>query len=46
MRNLGIVALSVALAGCSIGRAVVADQARSDMIGMSKEQVLACMGRP
>jgi outer membrane protein assembly factor BamE (lipoprotein component of BamABCDE complex) len=33
-------------AGCSIQRAQVAAQAQTTMIGMSKEQVLACMGPP
>jgi hypothetical protein len=34
------------LAGCAIQRAVVAQQAQGDMVGLSKEQVLACMGPP
>ena len=46
MRELGIVALSAALAGCAIQRAQVAQEAQGSMIGMPKEQVLACMGPP
>ena len=46
MRILGIVALSAALAGCAIQRAQVAQEAQGSMIGMPKEQVLACMGPP
>jgi hypothetical protein len=34
------------LAGCSIQRAVVAQGAQEKMVGMSREQVLACMGPP
>jgi hypothetical protein len=46
MRSLGIVALAVAVSGCAIQRAQVAQDARVQMVGMSKEQVLACMGPP
>jgi hypothetical protein len=46
MRNLGIVALAVMLASCAIQRAEIAQDARAQMVGMSKEQVLACMGAP
>jgi hypothetical protein len=46
MRNLGVVALSVALASCAIQRAEIAQDARAQMVGLSKEQVLACMGAP
>src|SRR5260370_37632528 len=46
MRILGIVALCVALAGCAIQRAQIAQDARAQMVGMSKEQVLTCMGPP
>jgi hypothetical protein len=46
MRNLGIAALGVALSGCAIQRAQVAQDARAQMVGMSKEQVLTCMGPP
>jgi hypothetical protein len=46
MRILGIVALAVTLAGCAFQRAQIAQDARAQMIGMPKEQVLACMGAP
>jgi len=48
MRILGIVALGAAvlLSGCAIQRAQEAQDARAQMVGMSKEQVLACMGAP
>ena len=46
MRKLGIVALAVAVSGCAIQRAQVAQDARVQMVGMSKEQVLVCMGPP
>ena len=46
MRVLGIVALAVAVSGCAIQRAQIAQDARAQMIGMTKEQVLACMGPP
>jgi hypothetical protein len=44
MRILGIVALCAALGGCAIQRAQIAQDARAQMVGMSKEQVLGCMG--
>ena len=44
MRILGIVALSAALGGCAIQRAQIAQGARAQMVGMSREQVLVCMG--
>ena len=46
MRILGIVVLGAALAGCAIQRAQIAQDARAQMVGMSKEQVLTCMGPP
>jgi hypothetical protein len=46
MRSLGIAALAVALSGCAIQRAQVAQDARVQMVGMSKEQILTCMGPP
>jgi hypothetical protein len=47
MRKLGLaVALAVALGGCAIQRAQVAQDARAQMVGLSKEQVLGCMGPP
>jgi outer membrane protein assembly factor BamE (lipoprotein component of BamABCDE complex) len=46
MRILGIMVLGAALAGCAIQRAQIAQDARAQMAGMSKEQVLTCMGAP
>jgi len=48
MRISEVVALGAALAlgGCAFQRAQVAQEAAGSMIGMPKEQVLACMGPP
>lgn len=46
MRILGVIPLCVALAGCAFQRAEIAQDARAQMVGMSKEQVLTCMGAP
>jgi hypothetical protein len=46
MRRLIIVALGMVLSGCALQRAQVAQDARGAMVGLSKEQVLACMGPP
>ena len=46
MRTLVIVLLCAASGGCAIQRAQTAQDARSQMVGLSKEQVLACMGPP
>ncbi len=46
MRILGIVALCVAFGGCAFQRAEIAQDARTQMVGLSKEQVLVCMGAP
>ncbi len=46
MRILGTVALSITLGACAIQRAQVAQDARVQMVGMSKEQILKCMGAP
>jgi hypothetical protein len=40
---LWIAALATA---CSIERAHLATEAQSEMVGLAKEQVLACMGPP
>jgi hypothetical protein len=42
----GLVAGAAIVSGCAIQRAVVASDAQEKMIGLSKEQVLACMGLP
>jgi len=46
MRNVAIVVLCAALGGCALQRAQIAQDARVQMVGLSKEQVLACMGVP
>jgi hypothetical protein len=46
MRGLIAVALALALAGCSIQRAQIAQDARVQMVGMTKERILTCMGPP
>ena len=46
MSILGIVALCAARGGCAFQRAEIAQDARAQMVGMTKEQVLACMGAP
>ena len=38
--------LCSALGGCAVQRAVVAHSAQEKMVGLSKEQILACMGPP
>lgn len=39
-----LVALSFLVSGCAIQRSQEAQQARASMVGMTKEQILACMG--
>ena len=46
MRILAFAAVAVALGGCAIQRAQIAQDARVQMVGLSKEQVLVCMGPP
>ena len=51
MRLKGVVKLIVTMgcfvvAGCAVQRAQVAQDAQGKMIGLNKEQVLACMGPP
>src|SRR5438034_872554 len=41
-----VAALCAGVAGCAVQRAQVAQDAQSKMVGLSKEQVLACMGPP
>jgi hypothetical protein len=43
---LWLIAIGLALSACAIQRAQIASDARIKMIGLSKEQVLACMGPP
>jgi len=44
--RLIIVCCALGVAGCAVQRAVVAQGAQERMVGMSREQVLACMGPP
>lgn len=44
--RLIVVCFALASAGCAVQRAVVAQGAQEKMVGMSREQVLACMGPP
>lgn len=39
-------ALGVALAACSVGRANLAQEARTQMVGMSRDALVACAGPP
>jgi hypothetical protein len=45
-RAVAVIAIGLILPGCAIQRAQVANEAHDKMIGLSKEQVLACMGPP
>jgi hypothetical protein len=44
MRCVGLLLAATCLAGCAFERAQVAQDARGQMVGFTKEQVLACMG--
>lgn len=46
MKALFVAVVALSLAGCAIQRAQTAQEARSQLIGMSKEQILSCMGAP
>jgi hypothetical protein len=46
IHRIGLVLACGALAGCGYQRAQVASEAPTLMMGMPKEQVLACMGQP
>ena len=46
LRVMLIAAMLVTLTACTIERAHVASQAQTSMVGLTKEQVLACMGPP
>jgi outer membrane protein assembly factor BamE (lipoprotein component of BamABCDE complex) len=41
-----VVAIAVLLGSCSLQRAQTAQDAKVRLVGMSKEQILACMGPP
>jgi hypothetical protein len=46
MRTIFIVGLAYLLAGCAAQRAEIAHLAQTKMVGLTKEQVLGCMGPP
>jgi hypothetical protein len=46
IKYFGALAGGILLASCSFQRAQVAADAQTAMVGLSKEQVLACMGPP
>jgi hypothetical protein len=41
-----MIACALVVSGCAVMRAKEANQAQATMVGMTKEQVLACMGVP
>src|SRR5438094_3484461 len=45
-RAIIVLAFCSVLGGCAVQRAVVAHSAQEKMVGLSKEQILACMGPP
>jgi hypothetical protein len=45
-KAIALMAAFVLVSGCAIQRAQLAGDAKTQMIGKSKEQVLACMGIP
>jgi hypothetical protein len=46
VRLIVLLFVATAVAACAIERAKIAQDARVSMIGMTKEQTLACMGPP
>jgi hypothetical protein len=46
LRIVSAAVIAVGVAGCAIERAQVAGEAQQKMIGLTKEQVLTCMGPP
>lgn len=44
--RLIVVGCALAVSGCAVQRAVVAQGAQEKMVGISREQVLTCMGPP
>jgi outer membrane protein assembly factor BamE (lipoprotein component of BamABCDE complex) len=43
---LAVIVCGLFVAGCAVMRAKEASEAQATMVGMSKEQILACMGVP
>lgn len=46
MRNKSLILLAITISGCAMQRAQVASDARAQMVGLSREKVLGCMGPP
>jgi hypothetical protein len=50
VRTIGVaftaVVSCIVVAGCAVQRAVVANETQQKMVGLTREQVLACMGPP
>jgi len=46
MRTICLLLSALLLLGCALQRAQVANEAQTSMVGLTKEQVLACMGPP
>jgi hypothetical protein len=46
LKMLGMLAVATCLAACAFQRAQIANGAQNQMVGLTKEQVLACMGPP
>jgi hypothetical protein len=46
MRLIFLLLGGTAITGCALERAQIAQDARTSMVGMTKEQTLACMGPP
>ncbi len=43
---LGFLSIMILLSGCSIQRSMTAKQAKTDLIGMTKAEILGCAGVP
>lgn len=46
IRSAGVIVLAFVVGACAIQRAQEASEAKDRMVGLTKEQVLACMGPP
>jgi hypothetical protein len=44
--TIAAASVAIALSGCSVQRAIVANDAQQKMVGLTREEVLACMGPP
>jgi hypothetical protein len=45
-KGVCLIGAAIIMSGCAVQRAVVARSAQEKMVGLSREQVLACMGPP